>query len=967
MKTTRKICISRDLAVCALIVFLSILLHSLSLPLLYADAGARDEYRTDSGLPYLSEMDSYLYCRLTEDLATGDITEYTLRHSRGDDPYISANATGEEGDVVMGLPILGATVYKLLSWVPGVTPYSVIYWLAPFIASLTAIPVYFFVSRRLRSFANDRAGRLGGFVAAVLVVTAASFSWHTHAGFYDTDMGLALLPCTFLLCYAEALLSKNRKQQLAWGCGSGLSLCVLSTFWRAYYAYFCIGAAAACCTVVALLLARLLRKMRLRKVDAGDAADPSETANEELNSATCDSTSDAEEPDRSSHLFPGVLSGALIGLGAQVLLCMLVRGLEFFKDIAGIVGNVSGSLANGDAAFPDAGKYVSELQPTPLLADDYGNSTLDRVLNGFAAYADGMLNKLGAWPVLLVTVVTAGFLLYWGCRIVFCGRITRSASAADDELKTDKNDDGVVGNTEGKSEPAGDTSGKNNKTVRRDITPVDISESLLITAVFLWVWLGCGIIIMMKGSRFLTIPVLPVSIVCGLGIGFLCKYLSSKEDEDRPLSLTFIYAGIIALAVAGWAFAVRAEFGWTPCIIAAVAALAAGLLLFFTKRRALINLLAVTLVFSPCMACAGGSYSAIPDGSDTLQAMCDAIREQTEPDAVIASWWDYGYFYEYAARRLTLGDGGNFNGEWNYWLGQALLTDDVELTKGICRMLANSGLDATHLLMERYKETGTDEARRATDVLKKILPLSREEAEAILTGANETQSDSSLNPADLPGANGNSEDPFGSILTPADRLDAAAAAELLALTHPAETRPIYLVFSEDMIRKIGAIASFGRWDFSGKNPSTPYIRQGSAAVTVEAGQSADITFDDCDYTLHVERDGNGRFTVSKLSNDKGQYPLMLRVVPADGNAEVTEEPLPCFLFKDNGSYFTVYLREDSPSVYRAILCDTYAADTVFVRGFALNGSNLFYRSVVELPETNGTTSLREVAVWELGK
>ena len=90
--------------------------------------------------------------------------------------------------------------------------------------------------------------------------------------------------------------------------------------------------------------------------------------------------------------------------------------------------------------------------------------------------------------------------------------------------------------------------------------------------------------------------VLPVSIVCGLGIGLLCRYLMR---DTRPIIRTIIYAGIIALSAAGWAFALRAEFGWTPCLIAGVAALSAGLLLYFTKKRALVNLLALTLVLSP--------------------------------------------------------------------------------------------------------------------------------------------------------------------------------------------------------------------------------------------------------------------------------------------------------------------------------------------------------------------------------
>ena len=196
MKTTFKTrfqtILRSSAAPCVLIVLLSIVLHAMSLPIATVQGDARAEYQTESGLPYLSEMDSYLYARLTEDLAEEGFSAYTLRHDRGADPYISANATGEEGDVVMGLPILGATVYKLLSWIPGVTPYGVIYWLAPIITSLTAIPAYIFVKRR--------TNRLGGFVAGLLVAVAAPFAGHTHAGFYDTDLGLSLLPCLFLLC-----------------------------------------------------------------------------------------------------------------------------------------------------------------------------------------------------------------------------------------------------------------------------------------------------------------------------------------------------------------------------------------------------------------------------------------------------------------------------------------------------------------------------------------------------------------------------------------------------------------------------------------------------------------------------------------------------------------------------------------------------------------------------------------------
>ena len=69
----------------------------------------------------------------------------------------------------------------------------------------------------------------------------------------------------------------------------------------------------------------------------------------------------------------------------------------------------------------------------------------------------------------------------------------------------------------------------------------------------------------------------------------------------------------------------------------------------------------------------------------------------------------------------------------------------------------------------------------------------------------------------------------------------------------------------------------------------------------------------------------------------------------------------------NYSALHLDLREDGYSVYRCILCYTVSADTVLVRGFMTSGDALLYRSVSEIPETDGTTSLHEVSVWNLGR
>ena len=969
-------------APCVLIVLLSIVLHAMSLPIATVQGDARAEYQTESGLPYLSEMDSYLYARLTEDLAEEGFSAYTLRHDRGADPYISANATGEEGDVVMGLPILGATVYKLLSWIPGVTPYGVIYWLAPIITSLTAIPAYIFVKRR--------TNRLGGLVAGLLVAVAAPFAGHTHAGFYDTDLGLSLLPCLFLLCFAEALLTRDLKKQLAWAAGSGVSLCLLGTFWRAYYAYFCIWAAAGFAAGMACHIALLVFILRTKRK-------PVESAAPEGDSASSDNASPASDSGKSFLPFRAsyVWRGAGLTVLAQALLCLLVRGKEFFPDIGGIVGNVSGTLANGDAAFPDAARFVGELQPTPLLSNEYSTGLFARVLDGFAAYTDGVINLLGGWTVLLFGLGVAALLVVLCLRAVFGrGKMAAGASTTTAETSTPAAADAASQPTPAK-------------------TFLSNPQSLLVTSAFLFTWLACGLVIVAKGTRFLTIPVLPIGILCGIGVGLLSarlrKFAEQSETTDDKLAKKSraIYIALLAVAVVTFALAVRAEFGNLACGIIGGAILVLGLCLYRLRREALLNLFAVALVLSPCMAAFGFAFCNLPDGSDTLHGASAYIAENAPANAVIASWWDYGYYYEYAAKRLTLGDGGNFNSEWNYWLGQALMTDDDRLAQGIFGMLATGGLDATHKLMALYRtgrsippspDATVDETWRscitgsafvrggiyaggedtsAADELPEAMPLGRlpEDARAAAYAT-----------AVLKHILHYSREQGSKLLREYYGLDEGDAAEIVRLSYDPALRPIYLVISDDMIRKIGAIATYGNWGFDG-DPAIPHIWQGMTARTVTPGTTVTFPLADSDYTVQVTRGADGLLTATFLNGTGQALASELRVDVRNkdaypGTTGYVMDPhtmdfipyefrLPRWLSPAKAPY-TIYLREDSENEFRCLVCSTSAANSVLIRSIMGQGDTLYnnplvYRTTIELPGADGTMEWHEVSVWHLDR
>lgn len=84
-------------------------------------------------------------------------------------------------------------------------------------------------------------------------------------------------------------------------------------------------------------------------------------------------------------------------------------------------------------------------------------------------------------------------------------------------------------------------------------------------------------------------------------------------------------------------------------------------------------------------------FASDPDFS--LPAMDDSIKEASQTiaknssNAIIITWWDFGYMYEYYARREVLFDGGNFEQKKLYWFSEAVLSPDINRSANIFRML----------------------------------------------------------------------------------------------------------------------------------------------------------------------------------------------------------------------------------------------------------------------------------------
>lgn len=67
----------------------------------------------------------------------------------------------------------------------------------------------------------------------------------------------------------------------------------------------------------------------------------------------------------------------------------------------------------------------------------------------------------------------------------------------------------------------------------------------------------------------------------------------------------------------------------------------------------------------------------------------DWLRQNSQEDAIIHTWWDYGYVWQYASRRATPLDAGPGT-RTSRWIAKALLSENATYSRNILRMTACS-------------------------------------------------------------------------------------------------------------------------------------------------------------------------------------------------------------------------------------------------------------------------------------
>lgn len=153
-----------------------------------------------------------------------------------------------------------------------------------------------------------------------------------------------------------------------------------------------------------------------------------------------------------------------------------------------------------------------------------------------------------------------------------------------------------------------------------------------------------------------------------------------------------------ALLVAGWCLAglliaphgSRFHMLALPGLALGLAGAAGGVAGMAPRRPwrvALACVLLLAVLAVPFSTSVRGAQLSNPNMNDALFETLEVIRDRAAPDAIVVTWWDFGYYTQFVSRRATPTDGGTLASRANHWVAAALVAPTEEEALGRLRML----------------------------------------------------------------------------------------------------------------------------------------------------------------------------------------------------------------------------------------------------------------------------------------
>lgn len=285
-----------------------------------------------------------------------------------------------------------------------------------------------------------------------------------------------------------------------------------------------------------------------------------------------------------------------------------------------------------------------------------------------------------------------------------------------------------------------------------------VEDSKIFLAILLSIWAAGTIYMSFNGVRFILLLAPAFCVAFGLGMYYISKIINNFTNKE------FDVKHKVKQVIPGFIFAT---------------------ILFL-------------ILFTPMAEQANAiSKGTTPTFDDVWYNSMYKIKNESNENAIITSWWDFGHFYSAISHRGTIFDGGTQGLPQAHWVGRLFMEDEEDVSHDILQMLVCGGNNA-HKTMLDFSGGTTADAVKINKIINMTFGKSQEEKKEILKTNkyykyDEKQIDEIMN--------------------------------YLACSNPPEN---YVITSEDMIGKAGVWAHWGSWDFTKK-----YVYDNYQIKTVE--------------------------------------------------------------------------------------------------------------------------------------
>lgn len=254
-------------------------------------------------------------------------------------------------------------------------------------------------------------------------------------------------------------------------------------------------------------------------------------------------------------------------------------------------------------------------------------------------------------------------------------------------------------------------------------------------------WFGATVYSSLSGVRFILLMVAPYAIGLGICFGLVYKYGSRFLVQSTKVDAKIVRTVIILFLVS----------------------------LLILPSKGIVRAADQT------------SRGEFPIINDAWYNALTKIKKESNPNAIVNSWWDFGHHFKYLTQRRVTFDGASQNSPQAHWIGLALLTDNEKLAVGILRML-----DCGANLAFEELNSELNDSVYTVNLLYKLVVKNVSDADKQLQelGIGEEKRNKVLEYSHCKGK---------------------------------ELPENYFITSEDMIGKSGVWGHFGSWDFLKSN------------------------------------------------------------------------------------------------------------------------------------------------------